>query len=118
MTTNTHVDEATRAPTDRGMKPALLLAALGLLVVTGCYERHEASLDPSYTGEGKSRAVVPPIAPASGERWYACVAGDTLSSVAKRNAMTVQELIERNNLKDSPGLTPGQQLVVRAGATK
>jgi LysM repeat protein len=61
----------------------------------------------STTGGGETG-----ITPIAGGTVYTVQPGDTLFSIAQRNGITVQEIVDANNLTDPNHLAVGQQLII------
>ncbi len=56
-----------------------------------------------------------PAIPAPGTPAYVVSAGDTLALIAKRNGITVKELVEANSVADPSKLRVGQKLIIPGG---
>ena len=52
---------------------------------------------------------------AAGKRYHTVEPGDTLYSIARKNNLSVEELLHLNNLKENKIIYPGQKLVVGSG---
>ncbi len=67
------------------------------------------------TGTAPSTQAVAPPAPAAASGTYAVAPGDTLSAIAERHGITVQELFAANGLGRASIIYPGQTLRIGGG---
>ena len=98
----------------------LALCLLVMLTTSGC-SREKPLATPTATPEPQEVAVEatpsPPSTPAVPEpTYYTVQAGDTLWAIAGRFEVTVQALVEVNQLLEPGRLQPGQELVIPTDA--
>jgi LysM repeat protein len=100
------------------MRTPLLLTACSLILAAGCATRDTAMVVPDRQGHARATVDSAPATslvrvPRKGERIHSVVAGDTLSSLAKKHGVELAWLIERNNILDAKlPLKVGQQIIV------
>jgi N-acetylmuramoyl-L-alanine amidase len=66
----------------------IITGSAGLLLTAGCGREHQTSRS----------STAAPTNPRPGGIWYEVVEGDTLSSIARRSGVSVQAIVEGNNL--------------------
>lgn len=97
--------------------PALAVASVAVLAITGCEERSNMRELPDRQGHAyRTAAAERPLAagprvPYEDEQVYTVLKGDNLKTVAKKFSVTEAWLIRRNELKSS-GLVVGDNIIV------
>jgi len=77
-----------------------------------------ARYSPTRPGTAEASAVqAQPVADVLPATTYTVASGDSLWTLAKKNHLTVAELVAANNLKADAKLKPGQKLIIPAKAT-
>lgn len=100
--------------------PALAVATVALIAVTGCEERRNMRELPdrqghAYQTDDTLRDQTGGIYLADNEQTYVIVKGDTLKSLTKKFGQDEGWYIRRNDLQSNV-LTPGQTVVVPKAA--
>ena len=83
------------------------------IVIKGS-EEHRAMLDAkSRTTQAKAKSAAATVPAASKVVYYTVGKGDTLSKIAKKYGVTVDQLMKWNKLKDAGSIRKGQKLIVK-----
>jgi LysM repeat protein len=104
-----------------GLALVMLVAALalGLAACGGSGDRVDIGKVPTATlpAELPEPTIVGAPVPGGGGRTYTVESGDTLSAVAEQFDVTVEALMEANEIEDPSSLEVGQVLVIPGAAT-
>lgn len=96
----------------------LALALFFLPALLGLGSDEEARATPSPTAQPSRSAAPPTPTPAPTPILYVIKAGDTLSSIATANGLTLEQLLAANEDITNPNLiTQGQQIIIPTAAT-
>lgn len=81
------------------------------VVITATPESEAAALAETPTEVAAAPTVAPPATPVSGNT-YTVQTGDTLSTIAQRTGVSVEQIVAANNLGSANIISVGQQLVI------
>ncbi len=73
----------------------------------------QESLSKELSQKQAAVAAPKPEKPANGDRYHEVQKGDTLYSIARANGISLQALLEQNNLRRDAVIQPGDRLVIR-----